>query len=473
MLNLNQAKNLLLMDLQAGLDRHNLVGHAGIGKTEIIRQVATELGWHLYEITMTSMQEGDFVMPYPKESGHFDGVQEVSFILHERIMQIFKDYKEVVEHNKTVLKEMQETDVLSLAHKIADGKINSKDFEGTKAYYGLLYLDEFNRAVPKVQSEIMNIILSKEIQGIKLPKGTRVVVATNPTGSTEGFENDGNYVTFEGDSAINDRTVRVRVTTSFDDWVEHYGLNPNPKYQGKTLIHPVIMDFLGNGNDRRLLIIDEEKDVNPTPRSWKTISDRLYAYENLGISFERNFDDTNTHYPLVAEVVKGSVGDETGRLFLNYLVQNLEFIQPTEFINAKESEIPKLRERLAKITESSTVRMKFIMESYATYLNEKENLSVQDVKRFLEDFLLYNPSGNVTNSDGSTNEKFKLSESLVNIDLQEAIINRIERYDLYPERNYKNIMDVIYEANEEDFNTYFEHSINNIQKIQTYKKEIY
>ncbi|MDK7294311.1 ATP-binding protein, partial [Streptococcus pasteurianus] len=82
-------------------------------------------------------------------------------------------------------------------------------------------LDEFNRPIAMVQSELMNLVLQRHLMGIQLPDNVLIITAENPSSDTEGFEGNA-YATSARDLAINDRTMRIRMGANLDHWIESF-----------------------------------------------------------------------------------------------------------------------------------------------------------------------------------------------------------------------------------------------------------
>src|SRR5699024_10276667 len=111
----------------------SITGHAGIGKTQLVQSIAQEDGYYFKEMTCSLLQEGDLAMPIPDrlEESSSDKMARVKYILHTALV-------EIIEYH--------------------DENPNGKS---------ILFLDEFNRATSSVQSELMNLVLQRDIMGTK------------------------------------------------------------------------------------------------------------------------------------------------------------------------------------------------------------------------------------------------------------------------------------------------------------------
>ncbi|MDK6729617.1 ATP-binding protein, partial [Aerococcus urinae] len=75
------------------------------------------------------------------------------------------------------------------------------------------------------------------------------------------------YATNARDMAINDRTMRIRMGTTLDQWLASFAQVDHPQRSGQARIHPLISDFLQAEGRQYFIVIDETRDKNPTPRA--------------------------------------------------------------------------------------------------------------------------------------------------------------------------------------------------------------
>lgn len=147
-----------------------MVGHAGIGKTQTLRDIATELNIPLSMLRIGSMNDiGDlYGMPYVNKN-------------KETVYGVPEWYK-----------------------TIQNG--------------GILFIDELNRAKPSLQDAIMQILDMSRFNQFVLPANCFIVGAMNPA--------DENYDVNDFDKAIIDRCVIVPVTQT-DNGVLQYLITNN------------------------------------------------------------------------------------------------------------------------------------------------------------------------------------------------------------------------------------------------------
>lgn len=139
------------------------VGPMGCGKSEIVKQVASELGIQLVDLRLAQMEPGDLIgIPYREG---------------ERSKWAVPDWFPK---------------------------------EGTK---GIIFLDELNRAPNDVRQAVFQLIWDKKMHLHSLPKGWAVVAAVNPDGS--------DYQVEVLDKAMVRRFCVVETKPNVDVWMQY------------------------------------------------------------------------------------------------------------------------------------------------------------------------------------------------------------------------------------------------------------
>lgn len=241
----------------------NIIGLQGIGKSDLVREFAREKGYGFFEVTCSLMQEGDLAMPYISKKA--DGSQEVSYAINNIILN-------VIESSKT--------------HEMV-----------------ILFLDEFNRASAQVQSELMNLVLQREVVGIRLPENVRLVLAMNPSSDMEGFDGTSYSVNFS-DSAMMGRVVSITMEANLSDWLEY----AERKVDSIQVVHPDVIGFL-RSNPKLFSTVEEYGRINNTPRGWKRASDIYYKF----------VDSEDIPLNLLQEVLTGTLEKSSVLLFIKYI----------------------------------------------------------------------------------------------------------------------------------------------------------
>lgn len=257
----------------------NIVGDAGIGKSALVEEVAKQLDARLFTTVVSLSEKGDLAIPVPPltsdsfvQTQHYGRLANVQFGYSETLIEIIK-YAEQHPQKKIIW-----------------------------------FLDEFNRGTQAVQSELMNLVLQRQINSLQLPSSVQIVIAENPDSTMRGFE-DREYGVAVSDNAIKDRTVRLVMTTSTTEWLEWarqpQAGNDHPK------INPLVIKYLQAHPDRLSVISDEEIDLRPTPRAWERVSRNLTQLLQRPLEIQKQ---------LAADLFSGDLGTEVGVSFAEFVL---------------------------------------------------------------------------------------------------------------------------------------------------------
>lgn len=194
-----------------------LVGAMGIGKSQIVAQVAKELGIGLIDLRLAQMETGDLVgIPY-------------------------------LQKDKTFW-----------------GKPGWWPEENTK---GILLLDEINRAPNDVRQAVFQLILAdhkgqRKLHTHVLPKGWAVIAAMNP--------DNGEYQVETLDKAMVRRFIMLTVQPDVESWLlwakENVGEKNAPK------VDPAITAFIAANKNLLNLTENFDVEVKPSSDAWTMLS---------------------------------------------------------------------------------------------------------------------------------------------------------------------------------------------------------
>lgn len=166
---LNVVKDVIKEAIKRGINTRvaplNLIGHAGIGKTQILRDIAAELNIPIHIFRLGSMQDvGDMMgAPYVTEGG--------------------------------------------------ETKYGTPDWFLDLQNGGILFIDEVNRAKPTLTDAVMQLLDMGRFNKYILPDNCYIIAAMNPS--------DENYDTNDFDQAIIDRCVNIAVTQSSEEVIKY------------------------------------------------------------------------------------------------------------------------------------------------------------------------------------------------------------------------------------------------------------
>ncbi|WP_295728835.1 AAA family ATPase [uncultured Limosilactobacillus sp.] len=254
----------------------NVVGEAGIGKSALVREVATELKAKLFTTVVSLSEKGDLAIPVPPlhdeafiKTTHYGILANVQYGYSETLIQIIQQ---------------------------AESHPNQRI---------IWFLDEFNRGTAAVQAELMNLVLQRQVNSLRLPQQVQIVIAENPDPTMTHFTGD-NYSVTPADDAIKDRTVRLEMKASLADWLQwaqQQDLNGQPH------IHPLVQQYLQEHS--AYLNGPQNDDLYPTPRSWTRVSKNLVKLTSL---------DQRDRSAIIADLFSGDLGIEVGTAFADYVL---------------------------------------------------------------------------------------------------------------------------------------------------------
>lgn len=134
-----------------------LIGHTGIGKTDLVKQYAASIGYNLIIIHVAHLEPSDFVGLYKTTA---DG----------RTMNCPPNWLPYIKD----MKHVEEVDCL--------------EGEAPRGY--IVFLDEVNRAKEDMRQSMQQFILTKKIHTYEAPPNTFLVAAGNPANKYECYEFD-------------------------------------------------------------------------------------------------------------------------------------------------------------------------------------------------------------------------------------------------------------------------------------------
>ena len=197
-----------------------LWGPPGIGKSELVADITTELGGYMIDLRLGQMEPTDIrgIPFYNKEIGKMDWAEPIDLPSEE----LAAEYPIIV-----------------------------------------LFLDEMNSAAPSVQAAAYQLILNRRIGKYKLPDNVVMVAAGNRE-SDKG-------VTYRMPTPLANRFIHQEMKTDFASW-QDWAVTHN--------IHKDIIGYLGS-NKQDLYDFDPKSASRAfaTPRSWSFVSELLSGAE--------------------------------------------------------------------------------------------------------------------------------------------------------------------------------------------------
>ncbi len=189
-----------------------LHGGPGVGKTQIVQQLAAEMGARLFDLRLTTIEPQDLRgLPY------YD---------HDTRRTLW---------------------------------YRPEDLPDDPATPSVLFLDELTAAAPHLQPSVYGLLQERRVGPHRLPGSVFVVAAGNTV-------EDG-AVAYEMGSALSDRLVHLHVQATASDWLENYAVP-----QG---LHPAVVAFVRTRPDlleTTAQALDRGEMIAATPRSWERVS---------------------------------------------------------------------------------------------------------------------------------------------------------------------------------------------------------
>ena len=194
-----------------------LHGRPGIGKTDVVQQLAHDTGSRLFDLRLTTIEPQD--------------LRGLPFYDH--------DTKRTVWYRP-------------------------EDLPDDPAHPAILFLDELTAAAPSLQPTVYGLLQERRIGQHVLPDNTFIVAAGNTV-------EDG-AIAYEMGTALSDRLIHLHMRAEASDWLARFGVP-----QG---LHPAVTAFIRTRPDLLDTTEDALRNgqmIACTPRSWARVSTILRA----------------------------------------------------------------------------------------------------------------------------------------------------------------------------------------------------
>ena len=228
-----------------------LMGPPGIGKTQIMQQIAEETGVGLVSYTLTHhTRQSALGLPF---------IDKVMLGGEERTVTAYT-MSEII---ASVYREMERTGVKE----------------------GILFLDEINCISETLTPMMLQFLQCKTFGNHEIPEGWVIVTAGNPPEYNKSVR--------EFDVVTLDRIKRIDVQPDFEVWKE---------YAYEQGIHPAVISYL---ELRRKNFYRMENTVDgrifATARGWEDLSRLIQVYETLGKEVDREVVYQYIQHPMIAK----------------------------------------------------------------------------------------------------------------------------------------------------------------------------
>lgn len=228
-----------------------LMGPPGIGKTQIMEQIASECGIGLVSYTITHHTRQSAVGLPMIKTEEFDGKEYsvTEYTMSEIISGVYKAVKE----------------------------------QGHRE--GILFIDEINCVLETLIPTMLQFLQCKTFGNQKVPEGWIIVAAGNPP--------EFNRSVREFDMVTYDRLRVINIDADLEVWRE---------YAREREIHNAILSYLDIRPQNFYSVMADVDGLKfVTARGWEDMSSLMYVYEELGISINAGVVGEFLHNEDIAE----------------------------------------------------------------------------------------------------------------------------------------------------------------------------
>ena len=334
MISINEAKRLIKRALLANIvsDKPNLAitplvsGKHGIGKSAMIKSIADDLGGICITIEGGTLKEGEITgLPYQYKDE--DGTIRFRFLPYYAVERIQNEEKRLFllagkkdnVHNLLYGDENR----YAMNDLSAEERINS--ILSGKVHPVIIFIDEINRTENTVYKELMNILLTRSVNGYQFPWWVLFVGAMNP--STQNSI----YATNEMDPAQLDRFIKIKVGDNTAEWL---------KFGKNTGITPGILSFIKD-NPKCLSSsskdLEDEEKPTPSPRGWDMVDTLLKSEPQLRVFFTDKENDPKVVERDMKNLVTAKLGSSVATMFFASLVSQSRAVLPEEIFQDDEN----------------------------------------------------------------------------------------------------------------------------------------
>lgn len=334
MINIKSAKRLVKRAILANIssDKKDLAitplvsGKHGIGKSQMIKSIANDLSGVCITIEGGTLKEGEITgLPYQykDEKGNIK-FRFLPYYAIERIQNEEKRIYELLkggERNADYLK--GDDNSYSLNDISYVEKINLLKNHTVKPV--IIFIDEINRTENTVYKELMNILLTRSVNGYEFPWWVFFVGAMNP--STQNSV----YATNEMDPAQLDRFIKIKVKDDSKEWIK-YAKNANMSQS--------ILDFI---TDNPKCLSSESKDLedeekpSPSPRGWDMIDTLIKSEPLLRDFFTKEENDPGIVEKDMKELVSAKVGTSVAAMYFASVINQNKIMTAEALFNDDEN----------------------------------------------------------------------------------------------------------------------------------------
>lgn len=295
-------------------------GQPGIGKSELVAEVAREQNRPLIDIRLPLMEPTDIRgIPYLAEVKVYDS-------------------------NGNLVRDEQNVPLTDKEFRWS----TPSDLPTDKASRALVFFDEMSAAPPSVQAATYQIILNRRIGNYQLPEEAVIVAAGNRV-KDKG-------VAYNMPMPLANRFTHLTLEVDVDDWKEWATLNRVHKdIVGYISFQPADLNHFNPSIDGYAFA---------TPRSWYFASELLQE-----IGPDGKLVDTNLPSDVLGDMIKGTIGEGVGIKFLSYRKQAANLPHAKDVLSGK---VKKLTSKQIDVMYALTTALCYELRDVAERAEKQE-----------------------------------------------------------------------------------------------------
>lgn len=330
MVTINVAKRLIKRVLLANIltDKKNLAltplvsGKHGIGKSAMIKSIAEDFGGVCITVEGGTLKEGEITgLPYQYKDDN--GKIRFRFLPYYAVDRIQSEEKKIFEEAGRVINESAalsgDENLYAMNDLTADEKM--KAIKDGKVKVVIIFIDEINRTENTVYKELMNILLTRSVNGYEFPWWVLFVGAMNP--STQNSL----YATNEMDPAQLDRFIKIKVGENTQEWL---------KFGEKSGMSEDILRFIKDNpkmlSENSKELEDDEKPT-PSPRGWDMVDTLLKSVDVSSDFFTDKENDPKVIESDLKELISAKLGATVATMFFTSRVKKQKALAPEEIFD--------------------------------------------------------------------------------------------------------------------------------------------
>lgn len=386
MISINEAKRLVKRALLANLatDKRDLAitplvsGRHGIGKSQMVKSIAKELGGVCITIEGGTLKEGEITgLPYQYKDEN--GQIRFRFLPYYAVERIQAEEKRLFEQSgRCLASEALSGDENRYAMNDLTPQEKIDALLGGRVRPVILFIDEINRTENSVYKELMNILLTRSVNGYEFPWWVFFVGAMNP--STQNSV----YATNEMDPAQLDRFIKIKVGDNTKEWLS-YG-----KAAG---IAPRILSFIKDNPkclSSQAKDLDDEEKPEPSPRGWDMVDTLLSSEALLRPFFTEKENDPKVVEKDMKNLVAAKLGASVATMFFASIVSKARALMPEEIFadDANLTATSPVIEQLsaAKKVQTCNLMLDYLKENIEFIMLNREQFAIikQQLSKLVE-----------------------------------------------------------------------------------------